>query len=140
MHGCFHCLWILAAGFSVGCAGERSVDISGNDCIINRGIRDYDVLNRQNLIIYGPGGNAYHVELTIPANNLDNEISIGIYEDGDGRICPYGRDAILVDGPIPQRIQIRNIDAVNDEEVDMLLVEFGVIEGAEETVTVIPVQ
>lgn len=108
--------------------------------MINRGIRDYDVLDAQNLIIYGSGGNAYHVELVTPANDLDTEISIGIFDDNDGRICPYGRDAILIGGPIPQRIQMRSIQMVNDDELDSLLIRFGVIEDTGDPIPAIQVQ
>lgn len=124
-----------------GCAasGTRVESALSSDCIVNRGVRDYDVLDNQNLIIYGPGRSAYHVLMTTPSNNLRNEIAIGIL-DSDGRICPYGGDAILIDGPIPERIPIRTIEALDEADIESLMVEYGLIEAAGDAVTVTEIQ
>jgi hypothetical protein len=133
---------ILAlSGLTGACAGgpDRISSALPADCIVNRGVRDYDVLDDQNLIIYGPGSSAFHVEMTTPSNNLRSEIAVGIL-DNDGRICPYGGDAILVDGPIPERIPIRSIEALDEADVEALMVRYGVIEAAGDAVTVTQIQ
>lgn len=50
---------------------------------------------------------------------------IGVY-DRDGRICPFGGDAIIVDGPMPERIAIRNMERLTDDELDQLYLRFGI--------------
>jgi len=137
-----------AAVFATGCAsatGDRSVGAErrslGNDCIFNFGIRDYTALDDRNVILYGPGRRAYHVVLTTPSINLRSEFTIGILDrDGDDRICPYGGDSILVDGPLRERIPIREIQALDEEGVDALLVEFGQVEAGDAAIEVTEIQ
>ena len=116
-----------------------------NDCIINRGIRDYYSLDDQNVILYGIGRQAYHVILSTPAIDLQREFTIGVVDGGlgapgDGRICPYGGDAILVDGPIRQTVPIRSIERIDDTAVEALKVRFGQIDGAEAEITTTEIQ
>lgn len=126
-----------------GCAGSGGSSTAGAglpaDCIVNRGVRDYTALDNRNLILYGPGRRAYHVVMATQSNNLSGEFRIGIY-DRDGRICPFGGDAIIVDGPIAERIPIRSIEAVDDAAAEALKVQYGVIEGADGEVTVTEVE
>ena len=122
-------------------AAQRADDAAQRDeCIFNRGIRDFEVLDDQNLILFGPGRRAYHIVLATPSLNVDHEIAIGIY-DTDGRICSFGGDAIIVDGPIRERISIRRITSLNDAELEAIMVEFGKEEAADEdTVTVTEIE
>lgn len=133
-----------AVGLVAACAGSSAGDGGGGslpaDCIINRGVRDYDLLDNRNLIIYGAGGNAYHVVMATPATtDLRGELGIGILDD-DGRICPYGRDAIIIDGPITERIPIRSIERLDDADVEALQIEYGLIEPAGDAVTVTEIE
>jgi Family of unknown function (DUF6491) len=116
-------------------AAERRVG-EPSDCLFNRGVRDFTALDNRNLILYGPGNRAYHVVLTSPSFDLEREYEIGIY-DRDGRICPFGGDAVIVRGTFTERIPIRSIEAISDEDADALKVRFGK-EGAapEDLVTV----
>jgi hypothetical protein len=133
-----------------GCAGMPSGDrttasANTNACIPNRGIRDYNSLDDQNLILYGIGRQAYHVVLSTPSMNLKSEFTIGVLDGGgagsDGRICPFGGDAILIDGPLRERVPIRSIERIDDDRVEALRVEFGQIEAADESdVTVTEIQ
>jgi hypothetical protein len=50
---------------------------------------------------------------------------IGV-SDRDGSICPYGGDAIIVDGPMPDRISIRSIRKLSDVQLEQIYVEFGI--------------
>jgi hypothetical protein len=135
---------LLACGvlFTAACAGRDALRGEGlpADCFLNRSVRDYDTLDDANLIVYGPGSTAYHVVLTTPAIDLEGEFVIGIYDDGDGRVCPYGRDAILVDGVVREEIRIRSIERIEDEDVEALMVRFGVSESDEESVNVEQIQ
>jgi hypothetical protein len=123
-----------------GCAGsgvarERTGGGRPMDCILGGGIRDYSVLDERNLLFDGPGRTAYHVVLIRPATNIDREFQIGVY-DNDGRICPYGGDAIIIDGPIRDVIPILSIERIDQQGVEALQVEFGIIEMAGDAVTV----
>lgn len=135
-----------------GCAVTPSSDgttasttTNTSACIPNRGIRDYTSLDDQNLILYGIGRQAYHVILATPSMNLETEFSVGVLDGGgagaDGRICPFGGDAILIDGPIAERVPIRSIERIDDDQVEALRVEFGLDEAADESdITVTEIQ
>jgi len=116
-----------------GCAGTPSVDNStalGNstDCIFGRTISDWSALDDRNLIVFAGRRNPYHVELVRSAFGLSRDFSIGIY-DRDGRLCPYGGDAIVVrGGGLPDRVTIASIRQLTEEELELLYVEFGIEE------------
>jgi len=136
----------LGAGLALaGCASNPSADGGAtadrgtpvsSDCIFSSGVRDYATLDDQNLILYGPGRRAYHVVLVMPSFDLEHEYQIGIF-DRDGRICPFGGDAIIIQGPITERIPIRSIRALSEDEEFALKASFGKEEAApEDLVTV----
>jgi hypothetical protein len=96
-----------------------------NDCLYARSLRDWRPLDDEHLLLFGPGRTAYLVELFRPAMRLGFNIMIGVY-DRDGRICPYGGDAIIVDGPMPERIPIRSMRRLTAEQLDEVYVQFGI--------------
>lgn len=96
-----------------------------NDCIFGRMLTDWRPLDKQNLILFAGGHQAYHVVLAIPAMQLDFSDAIGVY-DRDGRICPYGGDSIIIRGAMPERISIRSIKRLTDAELDELYAQFGI--------------
>jgi hypothetical protein len=100
------------------------------DCIIVRTISDYNALDADDLVIHGPADTAYHVVLTTPSTLIEGEFAIGIYDDGDGRLCPYGLDSIIVEGALVEEIRIRSIESLDEAGLEALLVEFGEIEAA----------
>lgn len=124
-----------------GQAARQNIS-TASDCILSRTIRDFSTLDDQNLIIDGPGSRSYHVVLTTPSLNLRSEFTIGIVDrDGDGRVCPFGRDRILIDGPIREQMSIRSIEAIDDADVEALRIQFGITEPApEDTVTVTDIE
>ena len=128
---------LLLAGCASG-SSERGAGLP-SDCLLNRGVDDFDALDDANLIIYGTGRRAYHVVLATPSVGLEHEYAIGVYDD-DGRICPYGGDMIIVDGVIREFIPIRSIEELDDAALEALRVEFGEIEAADDAVNVIQVQ
>lgn len=105
---------------SAGVAARRN-----DDCMFTVSLRDWRPLDDQNLILFESGRRAYHVELVRPAFGLRGDIMIGVF-DRDGRICPYGGDAIVVDGPMPDRVTIRSMRRLSDDELDELYVQFGI--------------
>lgn len=129
-------LFCGAALFLPACShtdGQNSVGLPA-DCIIIRTINDFDALDENDLVIYGPGDTAYHVVLTSPSNQIESEIAIGVKDDGDGRLCPYGLDSIIVEGALLEEIRIRSIESLDEGELEILLVEFGEIEAADPAV------
>lgn len=100
------------------------------DCVLVRMISDFDALDADDLVIYGAADSAYHVVLSSPSNEIENEFKIGVYDDGDGRLCPYGLDAIIVEGQLVEEIRIRSIESLDEAELEALLVEHGEIEAA----------
>jgi len=134
--------YLMAAVLPAGCASLSGGSSSfQSDCITNRSIRDYERLDRQNLIIFGAGSRAYHVVLTTPSNNIESEYAIGVLDatnrgmTADGRICPYGGDAIIIDGPLIETIPIRSIESVDAARLEGLRIDFGAIEPADDLVT-----
>lgn len=132
---------------AVGCASSSGSGSVGerrslaSDCIFNFGIRDFTMLDDRNIILYGPGRRGYHVVLATPSMNIRSEFSIGILDrDGDDRICPYGGDSVLVDGPIRERIPIREIEALDDVGIEALLVEFGKAESGDAAIEVTEIE
>lgn len=115
---------LLAACTSVG--EPRTSQFSpAEDCMFARSLRDWRPLDNENLILFGSGRVPYHVELVRPAFGLTFDVMIGVY-DRDGRICPFGGDAIIVDGPMPERITIRSMERLDEDELDALYVRFGI--------------
>jgi hypothetical protein len=125
----------VATPLIVSCArSERVLRASAPaDCIQMRTIRDYDALNASNIIIFATGNDVYHVVLTSPSIAIEDEFAIGVYDaadglGGDGRICPYGRDAIIIEGPLTEEIRIRSIERIDEARLDALRIEFGAVE------------
>ena len=97
-----------------------------DDCFFAGTLRDWRPLDNSNLILFASGRRPYHVELMRPAAGLSFNVSIGVY-DRDGRVCPYGGDAIIVDGGfMPERIAIRSMRQLTDEELDAVYIQFGI--------------
>jgi hypothetical protein len=118
----------MMACAAMGPTAERTVDNAQavfNDCLFAVGLRDWRPLDDRNLLLFGNGRRAYHVELLRPATGLRLEVMIGVY-DTDGMICPYGGDAIVIDEPMPDQIAIRSIKRLSDDELDAVYVRFGV--------------
>lgn len=118
----------LAAAFAaVGACAQSAATTrsSADDCFFASTLRDWRPLDDENLVLFGSGRTPYHVELFRPAMGLSFNVMIGVF-DRDGRICPYGGDAIIVDGAVPDRIPIRSIRRLTDDELDELYVQFGV--------------
>jgi len=125
-------LFAGAALTAAGCSHterQRTASLPA-DCVLIRTISDFDALDGDDLVIYGPSDTAYHVVLASPSNEIEGEIAIGVQDDGDGRLCPYGLDSIIVEGALLEEIRIRSIESLDEGELEILLVEFGEIEAA----------
>ena len=116
----------LAVGAS-GCAatattdaGDRAAAERETDCIRTSLIQDWDALDERNLIVYA-SRRPYHVELAQTCFGLDFETMIGLYDRrGDGRICGFGLDRVIVDRAIPEGCSIAAVDELTDEQAEDL--------------------
>ena len=71
-----------------------------NACVFSGTISDWRALDDRNLVIWAPSRrNAYHVTLGFPLTNLKSEEDLLIIDNnGDGRLCGYGMDQIVISG------------------------------------------
>ncbi|HUQ52462.1 MAG TPA: DUF6491 family protein [Gammaproteobacteria bacterium] len=114
----------IAAGLLVGCAttpattaGDRAAAPANADCLRTSLIRDWDALDERNLIVYESGRRPYHVELTQSCFGLDFSEMLGFYDRrGDGRICGYGLDRVIVERAIPESCSVAAVDELTDEQ------------------------
>ena len=107
------------------------IDYRGSDCISIRSIRDYTVLDDRNLLVWAGSKRPYFVTLQLRAFNLRSSFRLG-FSSTDGRLCPYGRDRIVLDGLQQETVGIRYISRVTPEQADELLIRYGHKEPGEE--------
>ena len=101
-------------------AGDRAAAERETDCVRTALIRDWESLDERNLIVY-EGRRPYHVELAQTCFGLDFETMIGLYDRrGDGRICGFGLDRVIVDRAIPDGCSIAAVDELTDEQAEEL--------------------
>jgi hypothetical protein len=131
-------LWFIAAcsvlvGFSgcstTGSTTNTSARSSYNDCFFAVSLTNWRALDDENLILFAGRRRPYHVVLSRPAFGLNHDFMIGVY-DRDGRICPFGGDAIVIDGGMPDTIRIRSIQQLSTEQLEQLYVSFGLEDPA----------
>jgi hypothetical protein len=118
------CVWLLSACAAAPSSSEAAFGQS-TDCIFARSITDWRPLDDGNLILFAGRQRPYHVELTRRAFDLTRDDDIGLY-DRDGRICPYGGDAVVVNGAIPERVTIASIRALDEGELQALYESYGI--------------
>ncbi len=91
----------------------------GNDCIFSRSIDSWTVLDKNSLILYAPTKKRpYYVKLNMQAFGLKFVNSIGVYSQFDNRFCPYGGDALFIDG---DRYTINAIKSIDEETAKQLI-------------------
>lgn len=86
------------------------------DCVWFRMMSGWGAVDRDRLLLYGPGNTTYLATLAIPATDLTWDWSIGFLDrDHDGRICGNGFDEILVRDP-PNRIMITSVKLLSKDD------------------------
>lgn len=130
---------LLAAFFSSGCASDGAnsrattsappdLDFNGSDCILIRTIRDYTPLDRQHLLVHGPGERSYFLTLSRPA--FDMRGSIGFRVDSrDEQLCPFGGDSVIFGAFGGEMISVRSISRLTAEQEELLLARYGKVES-----------
>jgi len=126
---------VLTSCVLVACAGttEQSAEATyegrstHRDCISQSSIRDYQVLDDSNLIVTGAGRRKYHVRLSRRAFGLRSTWTIG-FSSSTGLICGNTGELVFRDGFSTETIRVASVRKVGPEEVDELLIRFGLIE------------
>ena len=122
-----------ASGGGTTRGGEERVqdlDYRGSDCILIRTIRDYTPLDRQHLLIHGPGKRAYYVALLRPTFDMRGSIGIRV-ESRDDQLCPFGGDELVFGTLGGDRVPVRSISRLTAEQEEQLLIRYGKIDPAE---------
>jgi hypothetical protein len=90
---------LAVAGTSIGASANASTasHAGKNDCVFTSAINDFKPLDRNKMVIYGPGRKAYLVELSMPLPELKfaNRLAF-VDRNHDGMLCGYGMDRIVV--------------------------------------------
>jgi hypothetical protein len=81
-------------------------------------------LDDRHLLIRGTGNRNYLVTLLHRSFDLKSSIGLG-FSSRDDQLCPYGGDAIVLEGLGREKVGIRAISQVDDEQADELLGRFG---------------
>ena len=119
----------LALGCATSEPGEDAPEseiTSGNDCFWASSIYDFKAISNDSLIVWSPSRQCpYRVDLTRRCDGLRFADDLG-FDDRDGRICPFGGDAVVVPGLTGDRCTIRSIKRLNRDELARL-VEAGVL-------------
>ncbi|MCF6216234.1 MAG: DUF6491 family protein [Emcibacter sp.] len=83
----------------------------GRDCIFSRTIGNWTLLDNQRMILYAPTKNRpYFVKLALRSHELKFAHQIGVYSKFDNRFCPYGGNALFIDGNRYTISAIKKID------------------------------
>lgn len=125
-------LWAAAALALGACAstgggagGERTTYLTYNDCFYARSMTDWRPLDDMNLVVFTGVRRPYHVQLTMRSTSLRYQDAIA-FTDRDGRICPFGGDALIVNGALQDRIPIASIRRLTESELEGLYRSFGI--------------
>ena len=91
------------------------------DCLFFRTLDDWTPIDRERLLIYGPGRVPYLATLSFPSSDLQYDYAIGFQDsDHDGRLCS-GFDSILLRSGIPDRISIRSLQRLEKADAKAFL-------------------
>jgi hypothetical protein len=93
-----------------------------DDCLFFRTLDDWSPIDRERLLIYGPGRVPYLATLSFPSNDLTWDYAVGFQDrDNDGRLCGHGFDAILFRDGIPDRITLASLQRIEKADAEKLL-------------------
>lgn len=87
-------------------------------------VRDYEVLDKSNLVVTASGRQKYHIWLSRPAFGLESTRGIG-FSSRQNQICPGTADVVVSGGLQPEAVPIYSISKLSEDDYDNLLVRFG---------------
>jgi len=124
-------LAIVGALLACACTSEpvRQPGFSGyssyDDCFFANAMTDWRPLDSMNLVVFTGVRRSYHIQLATRSPSLRFEDSIA-FVDRDGRICPYGGDAIVINGSMPDRISIASIRRLSESQLEDLYRSYNI--------------
>ncbi len=98
-----------------------------SDCIHEPSIRGYTVLDERNLVIEASGRRSYLVTLQRRAHGLRSTWQIGL-RDRTSRVCAGFSEIVVGDNIISDSIRIADIRELTPEDLDDLLIRYGLKE------------
>jgi len=91
----------------------------GRDCVFSRTIGNWAMLDNQRLILYAPTkSKPYYVKLSIRSHELKYVNAIAVHSKFDNRFCPYGGNALFIDG---SRYTIQAIKKIDPDMAKQLI-------------------
>ena len=95
-------------------------------CFNTIDIRDYRVLDRGNLIVYGrPKSRSYHLQVS-PPNLDDGGMDMISFNSFTGRVCGFAGDELIIpDNIFPERFSIMSVTELDETAHYNLMVRFG---------------
>ena len=123
---------LLISSNLLACAGSSGQPESGSladepvstDCISQRSVRDYKVLDEANLIVTGGANRKYHVLLGQPARGLRSSWKVG-FHSASGRICSNFSDLVVEGNFGAETYRITSVRRLTPEDENELLIRFG---------------
>jgi len=130
-----HIFIVLSLSVLFACAGQKTdpdAPLAGSeprssDCISKSSIRDYKILDDENLIISEGASRRYHMVLSRKAFGLRASRGIG-FLSATSQVCA-GFDSLIVDDTFrAEAFRIKSIRRLTPEQEEDLLVRFGLRE------------
>jgi len=91
----------------------------GDDCVFSRTVNGWTIIDEQSLILYAPSrSRPYYVRLNMQSFGLKYTHAIGVYSQFDNRFCPYGGNALFIDG---DRFTIAAITKLDSDTAKQLI-------------------
>ncbi len=88
------------------------------DCIYSGTVYNWEILDNQRFIFYVPTkSKPYFIKLTIPSHELKYAQQIGIQSTFDDRLCPYGGNALYIDGTRYTIESIKKLDKTTAKQL-----------------------
>ena len=137
----FYGLMVLLLLFINGCASQSDTNNLEDDiklsnrssCFNTMDIRDYRVLDRSNLIVYGrPKSRSYHLKISPP--NLDESgLDMISFKSWSGRVCGFAGDELIIpDNIFQQSYSIISVTQLDEAAHYNLMVQYGKAEPLQE--------
>ena len=122
---------VAAAGISIGASAAAATTKRGNnECVFTRSINDFRPLDRNKMVIWGPGRKAYLVELSMPVPELKYAYRLAFVDrDHNGMLCGYGMDRIVAADSSPgfrTPATVMGMKRLNDTDLAQLEQQYDV--------------
>ncbi len=124
--------WLAACAVGTGStqrpASERPVVADsppGGQCLSVSQARDFRFLDEQNLVVFSPGNQPWHVQLRGGCPELDGQVRIALRARSD-QMCGYAGDEVIVRGAFSDRCPVANVTRLDSAALEVLTEAFTV--------------